>query len=102
MSQKCIIHKHVLKSDFVELELPEGTEILSAQEQCGEVVMWVLKTLGNKLQKRYFKLFVTGSPFDRSEYNWMMKHIDTIQLPTGIVLHLFEIEHPTEEMKKKL
>lgn len=75
--------------DEFEIEMPEGSIILSVQSQNNFPVMWALVFPDVKTYKRKFKLVGTGRSID----NWTcLNYVGTFQLDGGAFIgHLFEI-----------
>lgn len=83
------IQEMLLPTDIRTVYLPEGAEILSVQAQDNQVMLWALGDPDNPDKLRYFRMLMTGAPFELTPN---MKFIDTVQLYHGsIVLHIFEI-----------
>lgn len=84
------IHKFPVQLvDEFEIEMPEGSIILSVQSQHNFPVIWALVFPDAKKCKRKFKLVGTG----RSIYEWTgLNYVGTFQLDGGnFIGHLFEI-----------
>jgi hypothetical protein len=84
------IYKYAAKiEERFTLELPEGAEILTAQEQGENPCIWALVDTESPKVKRTFAVYGTGTtgiPDDPGDY------IGTFQLCRGtFVFHLFEI-----------
>lgn len=95
------IYKYPLKvTDFQEIELPEGAEILSVQTQIlgsgkrlfvsdrQELCLWAMVDPDNPLVPRRIRIFGTGNPM---EYEHELKFIGTCQMHNGaLIWHVFE------------
>ena len=76
-------------TDYIELEMPKGAEILSVQTQHETPCIWAGITAGNGTEIRKFRVFGTGQPITMNENG--LKFIGTFQLMNGsFVGHLFE------------
>jgi hypothetical protein len=77
-------------TDFLELSLPEGAEILHVQEQNQTARLWALVDTTAKLVTRKFSVVGTGAkiPFDLRR----AKYIATFSwLGGAFIWHLFEL-----------
>lgn len=82
------IYKYPLElSDVAEVSLPRGAKILHVGEQQGELRLWALGDPSVASERRRFRVVGTGHPADGLE---VMKHLGTIQSPSGLVWHVFE------------
>ena len=79
-------------NDRVEVELPEGAEILTVQCQLDQPQLWALVDPQAQRETRVFRIAGTGHPIEYdmgSEY----KYIDTFQMMNGsLVFHVFEMK----------
>lgn len=82
-----VIYKYPIHEN-IEIELPADAQILSAQLQYGEPVLWILLDPSTPKTKRHIIGVGTGHQVpDNSNY------IGTFQLNDGdFVIHLFEIK----------
>lgn len=87
-----VIYKYTLDvSDFQELELPIGSEILTIQVQDGKAYLWALVNQ-DEIQKecRCIEIFGTGHQIGY-DMGISRKYISTFQLYGGsLVFHAFE------------
>ena len=84
-----VIHKYALKLDFGMqiLKMPMGAEILTAQIQGEQLVLWAKVNSDVPAADRKFEIVGTGQSVQPNVF-----HISTIQSMSGtIVFHLFEI-----------
>ena len=85
------VYKYVVyMGDYMNVELPEGAEILTVQAQYDEPHIWALVNPDAPMVTRKFRLLGTGHPTedDVSQDNY----IGTFQLNGGgLVFHLFEL-----------
>jgi len=89
---KKVIYKYPLKgSVFQTLQLPLSANILTIQEQNNELQLWaeVDYQSSESTRERQIELFYTGEPFE-TDLNIIRRYISTIQLSSGIVIHVFE------------
>lgn len=72
------------------ISMPKGSQILSVQEQHGEIVMWaLLEDPKNPYYNRKFLIFKTGSQITDK-----LKYIGTVQTSGGdLVRHVFESKY---------
>lgn len=84
------IWKYILAANSnMIVEMPKEAEILTAQEQFGEICIWALVNPILPKEKREFVVYGTGHKiiYERKE----LDYIGTIQLYKGsLVLHVFE------------
>ena len=85
-----VIYKYqLLNSPIVELEIPEGAEILCVQTQREVPCMWVRVDKEAPLVKRKFRSVATGCDFNSDEVG---DYIGTIQSAgEHLVFHIFEV-----------
>ena len=89
LSQKTIWKFSIEAADLFGVDMPEGSEILSVQEQHGKPCIWALVDPGRKKVNRTFCIYGTGHPVGNVESK---KFIGTFQLAGGnLVFHLFEL-----------
>lgn len=90
MTRLTRIHKYPLPftnlNTAVLLQLPVEAKLLDAQLQGGVVVLWALVDPNADSETREFALYATGATIDADTDHY----IATIQLPRGLVGHLFE------------
>lgn len=86
------IFKYPLEiQDHIEIELPEGAQILDVQGQNGKAQLWALVDDAMPKEKRKFQLFGTGEPIAGPVGTF----VKTFQMQGGfLVCHLFEIKQP--------
>lgn len=85
-----VIWKYVLKpiNSVNTIELAVDAEILSVDEQNGQVFIWVALTPELNKFPRKFIIYATGDTIEFSPH----KHIGTVKLNGGaLILHVFEI-----------
>lgn len=73
--------------DQAVFEMPKGAEILTIQCQDNTPTIWAVVKPHTETEKRYFEVIGTGHYFDGGEKR---KYINTFQMNTGLVFHLFE------------
>lgn len=84
------IYKYPLKiQDKQELSLPSPARALSVGVQGGKLVLWaVVDPDGTVFQPCQIVIYGTGHPIeDEGEY----KFLGTVQMPNGLVWHVFEV-----------
>ena len=86
-----IIYKYNLNiSPKNEIEMPQGSKILSVQIQYEDPVLWALGDTEKPLEKRSFLFIETGAQIDEEVLN-NHEYISTVQCRGGrYILHLFE------------
>lgn len=82
--KNALVYKYTLAPETV-IELPQFAEVLSAKEQYGEIVLYVLLDPSEDAIKRKFIAVPTGVTFDASN----LYFIDTVML-RALVFHIFE------------
>ena len=85
------IYKYPLHlNDYIELHLPEDTQILTVQTQGDMPCLWALVNPDNKIITRRFRLAGTGHPIKENKSE--LFYHGTFQLHGGtLIFHLFEI-----------
>ncbi len=82
-----VIWKFTLRP-IIEIEMPEGAQVLSVHEQNGEVCMWAQVRTENPTVKRKFFTFGTGHILPD---NKRLKYVGTaLLIDEALVLHVFE------------
>ena len=72
----------------IEVEIPEGAEILTFATQRHKPCLWCLVNTKNRKETRRFLLAATGRSLDNEK---VIDYIGTIQLEGGnLIYHLFE------------
>ena len=88
------VFKYQLRPDnYIDIQLPEGAQILPVQTQGDMPCLWALVNPENRRIKKRFRLAGTGHPIkeDRSE----LFYHGTFQLHGGaLIFHLFELSSP--------
>lgn len=84
------IFKYTIKvSERYELEIPNGGEILSIQNQYDEITIWVMVNEAASKEVRTFAVFGAGHPVDFGCSPSVF--IGTVQID-GLAWHVFEIK----------
>lgn len=77
-------------TDIQTIEIPQNAQILTVQEQKGEICMWCLVNTYNGMISKTIRIIGTGHEI---EENFKGVYIDTFQLANGsLVFHVFEIK----------
>jgi hypothetical protein len=71
------------------LEIPWGAEVLTVQEQLGELSLWMLVDPDHNKIERKFVVRWTGHPIKESKNGYDV-YIATVQHSDGMVYHVFE------------
>ncbi|EHL99367.1 hypothetical protein HMPREF9946_03129 [Acetobacteraceae bacterium AT-5844] len=83
------IWKFVIPSTRCEVEMPYDSDILSAQVQDEQVVVWARTTTQTRPTKRRFSILMTGEDFPYRDF-LRSDFIGTVQLRGGAVVgHVF-------------
>lgn len=70
------------------IELPAGSQILSVQEQGGDMQCWALVNPDAGLELRTIVIVGTGAPVPKKD----MRFIETVQMLGGLYIwHVFEV-----------
>ncbi len=78
------------------VSMPRVAQLLSAQEQHGQVVLWAHVDPTTALVERHFRMCMTGESLDAS-FVGASCHIATVQLRAGaLVVHVFEVFSPAK------
>lgn len=80
------IHKFILSETTINIDLPQGSEILTAQLQDSNIVLWVKITNEHFIETRTISIFLTGAEYPDKD----MIYINTVQRNL-FVYHVFEI-----------
>jgi len=93
-----IIYKYELTDNIRQcLEIPANAQILSIQEQHGNVKLWALIDTNEPILRKEIFLIGTGVPFDKSYNviieNGFLTHLATVQVG-NLVYHYFENNAP--------
>ena len=86
------IHKYPIKADeFQRISLPSNADILSIQEQAGEIFLWALVEIDDPYIEHISRLICLHTTGQAIQHNYQLKHISTLLLSGGLlVLHFFE------------
>lgn len=85
-----MIYKYELQIDDMQvIEMPKGSEILTAQVQNNKVCLWAMvDPVTSKTEGRKIRMIGTGNPVEDSN----LKYISTVQMVNGLVVwHIFEV-----------
>lgn len=83
-----IVYKYLLNGPATGLVLPYGAQLLTAQMQGDQLVLWALVDPREvRTVRRLIVSVNTGAEFDFS----LPIYIATATSPTGIVWHVFEV-----------
>lgn len=84
---------------YIEIEMPNGAEILHVYYQSKTTCLWAIVNPENPPVTRVFKVYGTGHPIDTLEG---LNYIDTIHNPFyRLVWHLFEVNPSNHKENKK-
>ena len=82
------IYKYVLSTVQRSVSIPDKAKILSCQAQGFDICLWCEVDADEPIVLRYFEVIGTG--WDLSEYSDALNFLATVQLPNGLVYHVFE------------
>lgn len=83
------IYKYPLPvTDRIAVDMPAGSEILTAQMQAMTPCLWAKVDTSNPIETRYFRIFGTGHPMP-SDMGVDLAYVATMQ-DRSLVWHLFE------------
>ena len=77
-----------LTDEIIEMEIHDNYALCEVGQQDGKLFMWCVVDIHAKLVKRYFKIVGTGHKIEGIENLCFLR---TIQMPNGLVWHLFEV-----------
>lgn len=81
-----VVWKFPLRRWSAFIDMPEGARIISCGQQDGELCVWALCDSDAPKVPRYVAALNTGRPVPPPAGEF----IGTVQMPNGIVWHLFE------------
>lgn len=81
------IYKYNINDRSTRLEIPSGGQILKVGLQNNKVVLWVKVDTDYTIVGRLFELYNTGETMP----GLAERYIGTVQFPSGVTQHLFEI-----------
>lgn len=83
------IWKYPIKTIAIQqLRMPEGAQILTVQEQRGQVCLWALVDENGEMESRHIETIGTGHPITGTE----RVYIGTYQLEGGdLIFHVFDM-----------
>lgn len=73
--------------EYFNVNIPNGGVLLSFQVQEGVPMLWALVDENRQLEQRKFRVAGTGHPITDN----IKAFVGTIQMESGLVWHLFEI-----------
>lgn len=80
------------ESSTIEIEMPKGADVLTAQAQKTLPCIWAIVDPEAPKETRYFQLIFTGKSMPEFEEGKQRMYISSFQSDNGlIVYHLFEI-----------
>jgi hypothetical protein len=89
VEMKKTVHKFVIEDGFdIAISMPKGAEILSVQNQNGNIAIWALVIPSNEPEQRCFEIYGTGHPM-HCDMGIERNFIGTVQIG-GLVFHVFE------------
>lgn len=81
------IWKFALSPHTIEIDMPNGSQVLCANEQNGSIYIWAIVDPNATLVKRKFRVIGTGWEFE----NGLLIYISTVELANGnLIFHVFE------------
>jgi hypothetical protein len=89
VEMKKTVHKFVIEDGLdTAISMPKGAEILSVQNQNGNIAIWALVIPSNEPEQRCFEIYGTGHPM-HCDMGIERNFIGTVQIG-GLVFHVFE------------
>ena len=83
------IWKYILKPN-ITLDIPKESQILSVQEQFGEICLWMLVNPILEKEQRRFEAYGTGHPI-HYDMGMDLTYLGTVKLEYGsLIMHVFE------------
>ena len=83
-----VVYKYPLDiTDRQSVCLPLGAQILSIQAQNNTLMLWAMVDPDQVAQSVVLQILGTGNP---AQVSHRAKHIETVQMPTGLVWHIFK------------
>ncbi len=81
------VFKYVMEiTDYVDLDMPSGAEVLTAQMQNGDLCLWAKVDENAPKEKRRFRIAGTGHPLEGKH-----EYISTVfPYNDSLVFHIFE------------
>lgn len=82
------IHKYVLEiAENQVVEMPSRAKIIKAGEQNGNLCIWAIIDTDRRPANKHIGIVGTGNPADADLVDAI--HIDTVQMSSGLVWHVF-------------
>ncbi len=92
------VWRYPVRPGTFDLQMPGRANVLSVQVQDGAPVMWSLVEVDMPTRRRRFALLATGDTFESDDLapasvaaNGVPSFVGTLQMPDGLVFHLFEM-----------
>lgn len=80
-----------LTDEIIAMEIPDNYALCEVCQQNGKLFMWCMVYIHANIVKRYFKIVGTGHKIEGIEHLYFLR---TVQMPNGLVWHLFEVPDP--------
>jgi hypothetical protein len=77
-----------ITDEIIAMEIPDNYALCEVGQQNGKLFMWCVVDIHANIIKRYFKIVGTGHKIEGIEH---LSFLRTIQMPNGLVWHLFEV-----------
>ena len=81
-----------ITDEVIAMELPDNYALCDIQTQDDKIYMWCVVDVHANLVKRHFKIVGTGHQITEIEIMYFLR---TVQMPNGLVWHIFEVPKPT-------
>lgn len=95
---KVAVRKYPVQTGVFAVEMPGRADVLSLQLQDGAPVMWALVEVDMPTRRRRFAWMATEEEFESDDLapasvaaNGVPAFVGTLQMPGGLVFHLFEM-----------
>lgn len=72
-----------------KIDMPIGSQILSAKEQGGQLCVWALVDFRNTNKPKEIMIVGTGNEIDFAIGYYGMNFVDTVVMSNGLVWHVF-------------
>jgi hypothetical protein len=88
---KCVL-KWIMQAPVMDFEMPEGSVVLTVEQQHGVPTLWTLGRVGGPTERRTFLGFGTGHPIFEDGLLYVGTAHDVEG--EGLVFHIFERPSP--------
>ena len=89
MSIRILKYELPIQKETIELFLHDHMQVIHINNQEDDLFMWAIVNMESSLIKRRFKILFTGDEIVNPDSMYM---IQTVLMPDGLVLHVFEVK----------